>query len=123
MFMCFNLLFGMNGEFFVPYVLMAAIILIMLKRRLPTNKRISFAALFGFLVMIIVLAGYSLSSPDGGVIEAIGYRYLLPFLVVGAFALPSGNEVTDRYAKKLMPLAIYVTMTTTMITWIVGWSV
>ena len=122
-FMCYNLLFGMNGEFFIPYVVFVVILLIMLKKRLPMNKRISFAVLFGFLVMVIVLAGYSLSPADHGVIEEIGYRYLLPFLVVGAFALPSGNEVTDRYAKKLMPLAIYVTMTTTMITWIVGWSV
>ncbi|MBQ3030058.1 MAG: DUF2142 domain-containing protein [Agathobacter sp.] len=122
-FMCFNLLSGMNGEFFVPYAVLVFVIIIMLKKRLPNNKRISFAALFAFLVMVIVLVGYSMSAPDYGAIEEIGYRYLLPFLVVGAFALPSGNEVTDRYAKKLMPLAIYVTMTTTMITWIVGWSV
>lgn len=122
-FMCFNLLFGMNGEFFIPYVLFVVIIIIMLKRRLPINKRVGFAALFGFLVMVIVLAGYSMSPPDYGAIEEIGYRYLLPFLVVGAFALPSGNETTEKYAKQLMPLAIFATMTTTMITWIVGWSV
>lgn len=122
-FMCFNLLSGMNGEFFIPYAVFVFTIIIMLKRRLPMNKRISFTVLFGFLVMVIVLAGYSLSAPDGGAIELIAYRYLLPFLVVGAFALPSGNDVTDKYAKHMMPLAIYATMTTTMINWIVGWSV
>ena len=122
-FMCFNLLSGMNGEFFVPYAAFVFVIIIMLKKRLPNNKRISFAALFAFLVMVIVLVGYSMSAPDHGAIEEIGYRYLLPFLVVGAFALPSGNETTEKYAKQIMPLAIFATMTTTMITWIVGWSV
>lgn len=122
-FMCFNLLSGMNGEFFVPYAVFVFVIIIMLKKRLPNNKRISFAALFAFLVMVIVLVGYSMSAPDHGAIEEIGYRYLLPFLVVGAFALPSGNETTEKYAKQIMPLAIFATMTTTMITWIVGWSV
>ena len=122
-FMCVNLLSGMNGEFFIPYAIFVFAILIMMKKQLSTPKRIWFGVLFGILIMVIVLAGYSLSPADYGKIEEIGYRYLLPFLVVGAIALPSGNEKTETYAKQLMPLAIFVTMTTTMITWIVGWSV
>ena len=122
-FMCFNLLSGMNGEFIVPYVVFVLAIIIMLKKRLPMNKRVAFAGLFGVLILVIVLAGYSMSAPDNGAIEEIGYRYLLPFLVVGAIALPSGNDKTEAIAKQLMPLAIFATMTTTMITWIVGWSV
>lgn len=122
-FMCVNLVFGMNGEFFIPYIIFVVGILIMMKKQLPVQKRIWFGVLFGILVMVIVLAGYSLTPADNGAIEEIGYRYLLPFLVIGAIALPSGNENTEKYAKQLMPLAIFVTMTTTMITWIVGWSV
>ena len=122
-FMCINVLYGMNGEFFVPYVIFVFSILVMLKKQLPMRKRIWFGTLFGILIMVIVLAGYSLSPADHGTIEGIGYRYLLPFLVVGAIALPSGNEKTQKIAKQLMPLAVFVTTTTTMITWIVGWSV
>ena len=122
-FMCINLVSGMNGEFLVPYVIFVFIILAMMKKQLPIKKRIWFVGVFATLIMVIVLAGYSMSAPDSGVIEEIGYRYLLPFLVVGAIALPSGNDKTEAVAKKLMPLAIFATMTTTMITWIVGWSV
>lgn len=122
-FMCVNLLSGMNGEFFIPYAIFVFAILMMLKKQLPAKKRIWFGVLFGILIMVIVLAGYSLSPADYGKIEEIGYRYLLPFLVVGALALPAGNEQTEKFAKQIMPFAIFVTMTTTMITWIVGWSV
>lgn len=122
-FMCVNLVSGMNGEFIIPYAIFVIAILAMMKKELPVFKRIWFGVLFGILIMVIVLAGYSLSPADYGTIEEIGYRYLLPFLVVGAIALPSGTKKTEKCAKQLMPLAIFVTMTTTMITWIVGWSV
>lgn len=120
---CINLYSGMKGESLIPYTILVVVLLAMLKKELPMAKRVWFTILFGVMVMVIVLVGYTLSPADYGAIEEIGYRYLLPFLVVGALVLPSGNEKTERIAVKIMPLAIFVNLATTMITWIVGWSV
>lgn len=121
--MFMNLFSGMNGENIFPYPIMVVAILMMLKEQQPVIKRVWFAFLFGLMVMVIVLVGYTLTPPDYGTIWGIGYRYLLPFMVVGTICLPAGNEKTEKVAIQMMPLAIFVTMTVTLITWFVTWSV
>ncbi len=121
--MFINLYSGMKGENLLPYPILVVAILMMLKKQQPVIKRVWFAFLFGFMIMVIVLVGYTLTPPDYGQIWGIGYRYLLPFMVVGTLCLPAGNEKTEKIAVQIMPLAIFVTMTVTIITWFVGWSV
>jgi len=98
-------------------------ILMMLKKEQPIIKRVWFALLFAVLMLVIVLVGYTLTPPDYGQIWGIGYRYILPFMIVGTLCLPAGNDKTHAVAVQLMPLAIFVTMTSTVITYFVGWSV
>lgn len=121
--MFINLYSGMKGENLLPYPILLVAILMMLKKQQPVIKRVWFAFLFGLMVMVIVLVGYTLTPPDYGTIWGIGYRYLLPFMVVGTLCLPAGNEKTEKIAVQIMPLAIFVTMTVTLITWFVRWSV
>ena len=121
--MFINLYSGMKGENLLPYPILVVAILLMLKKQQPIIKRVWFAFLFGLMVMVIVLVGYTLTPPDYGQIWGIGYRYLLPFMVVGTLCLPAGNEKTEKIAVQIMPLAIFVTMTVTLITWFVRWSV
>jgi len=118
-----SLFMGMRGSNLLPYPIAVFAICMMLKKEQPVIKRAWFAFLFAVLVLVIVLVGYTLTPPDYGQIWGIGYRYLLPFMIVGAIALPAGNEKTHAVAVKLMPLAIFVTMTSTVITYFVGWSV
>ena len=121
--MFINLYSGMKGENLLPYPILVVAILLLLKKQQPIIKRAWFAFLFGVMVMVIVLVGYTLTPPDYGTIWGIGYRYLLPFMVVGTLCLPAGNEKTEKIAVQMMPLAIFVTMTVTLITWFVTWSV
>ena len=121
--MFINLYSGMKGENLFPYPILVVAILMMLKKQQPVIKRIWFAVLFGLMIFVIILVGYTLTPPDYGTIWGIGYRYLLPFMVVGTLCLPAGNEKTEKIAVQIMPLTIYVTMTVTLITWFVGWSV
>ena len=121
--MFINLYSGMKGENLLPYPILVVAILMMLKKQQPVIKRVWFAFLFGLMVMVIILVGYTLTPPDYGTIWGIGYRYLLPFMVVGTLCLPAGNEKTEKIAVQIMPLAIFVTTTVTLITWFVTWSV
>lgn len=114
---------GMMGTNLLPYPIMVVGILMMLKKDQTIIKRVWFALLFGLLMLVIVLVGYTLTPPDYGVIWGIGYRYLLPFMIVGCLCLPAGNEKTDIVAKQMMPVAIFVTMVSTIINYVVLWSV
>lgn len=121
--MWISLFSGMQGTNLLPYPIMVFGILMMLKKEQPVIKRVWFAFLFAALILVIVLVGYTLTPPDYGTIWGIGYRYLLPFMIVGALCLPAGNEKTHKLAVNLMPIAIFVTMTSTVITYFVRWSV
>lgn len=114
---------GMMGSSWFPYPIVVVGILMMLKKRQPIIKRVWFALLFGILMLVIVLVGYTLTPPDYGVIWGIGYRYVLPFMIAGCLCLPAGNDKTDIVAKQIMPVAIFVTMISTIINYIVLWSV
>ncbi len=118
-----SLFMGMQGSNLFPYPIAVFVLCMMLKKEQPVIKRAWFAFLFAALMLVIVLVGYTLTPPDYGVIWGIGYRYLLPFMIVGTVCLPAGNEKTHAVAVRLMPLAIFVTMTSTIITYFVGWSV
>ena len=118
-----SLFMGMSGSNLFPYPIAVFVLCMMLKKEQPVIKRAWFAFLFAALMLVIVLVGYTLTPPDYGVIWGVGYRYLLPFMIVGTVCLPAGNEKTQSIAVKLMPLAIFVTMTSTVITYFVGWSV
>lgn len=114
---------GMKGSNWLPYPIMVVGILMMLKKEQPIIKRMWFALLFGILMLVIVLVGYTLTPPDYGIIWGIGYRYVLPFMIAGCLCLPAGNDKTDVVAKQIMPVAIFVTMTSTIINYIALWSV
>lgn len=121
--MWISLFMGMRGSNLFPYPILVFAICMMLKKEQPIIKRAWFAFLFAVLILVIVLVGYTLTPPDYGQIWGIGYRYILPFMIVGSICLPVGNEKTEKIAVNLMPLAIFVTMTSTMITYFVRWSV
>lgn len=121
--MWINLYSGMKGRNLLPYAILVFVICMLLKKEQPVIKRAWFALLFAVMVLVIVLVGYTLTPPDYGTIWGIGYRYLLPFMIVGTLCLPAGNEKTHAVAVKLVPLAAFVTMTSTIITYFVGWSV
>lgn len=111
------------GYNFIPYPIMIIGILMLLKKNQPIYKKIGFALLFSVMVMVIVLVGYIMTPPDYGVIWGITYRYILPFVIIIGLCLPIGTDMTEKIAKKLTPLAIYIIMGTSLVTWLVEWSI
>lgn len=118
-----NLYAGMNGASIISYPIAIVVLIAMLKRTQPLWKRFIYALLFAVMIMVIVLVGYTLTPPDYGVIWGITYRYLFPFVIVGALCLPSGNEKTEAVAQKLIPICIFLTTSSTLLNWLVGGSI
>ena len=118
-----QLFVAMDGYNVVPYPIMIIGILLLVKKNQPIIKKAWFIVLFATMVMVIVLVGYTLTPPDYGVIWGITFRYILPFVILAALALPMGTDTTERIAKKLVPISIYVTTGATMLAWLVEWSV
>ena len=106
-----------------PYTLMIVLVLLFMKKSQPLWKRFGIAVVFGAMIMVIVLVGYTMTPPDYGYIWGITYRYLLPFVSFGALCLPSGNEKTEKIAVQFVPLCIFVMMSQTLMSWLVGWSI
>lgn len=115
-----ELYLGMKGVSVISYPIVVVLLMAMLRRTQPLWKRFIYAALFGLMIMVIVLVGYTLTPPDYGTIWGIGYRYLLPFVVIGALCLPSGNEKTEAVAQKLIPICIFLSTSSTLLNWLVG---
>lgn len=121
--MLVQLFTAMKGRNIIPYPSMMIVICILLKKNQTVVKRICFAVLFLIMVMVIVLVGYTLTPPDYGVIWGITFRYILPFVILGLVALPLGTDKTDKIAKKMAPLSIYLAMGSSLIAWFTEWSV
>ena len=118
-----QLFVAMCGYNYIPYPIMVIGILLLMKKNQSIIKKVGFATLFAVMVMAIVLVGYTLTPPDYGVIWGITFRYILPFVIIAALCLPMGTDATDRVGKKLVPISIYVTTGTSLITWLVQWSI
>lgn len=114
---------AMKGSNHFPYPLMIVAILLFMKKAQPLWKRFGIAVLFGLMIMVIVLVGYTMTPPYYGSVWGITYRYLLPFVSFGALCLPSGNEKTEKIAVQFVPLCIFVMMSQTLMSWLVGWSI
>lgn len=111
---------GMKGASVISYPIAIVVLMAMLKRTQPLWKRFIYAVMFAALIMVIVLVGYTLTPPDYGMIWGIGYRYLLPFVIVGALCLPSGNEKSEEISQKLIPICIFLSTSSTLLNWLVG---
>lgn len=118
-----NLFAGMKGSNLVPYPILVVFLLMLLKKRQHVIKRAYFAVLFAGMIMLIVLVGYIMTPPDYGQIWGVTYRYLLPFMMMGALCLPAGNDKTDAIAQKCIPLVLFAITIMTVMSWSVGWSV
>lgn len=121
--MIIQLYHGMKGGNFFPYPILLVGILLFTKKLMPLWKRFIIAIVSGIMVMVIVLVGYTMTPPDFGYIWGITYRYLLPFAGFGALCLPSGNETTEKTAEKLIPLCLFVMMSKTLMSWLIGWNI
>ena len=117
-----QLLSSMNGSNRIPYWFMAGVILLFSKKTQPVWKRIVIAAVFSAMIMVIVLVGYTMTPPDYGSIWGITFRYLMPFVSFGALCLPAGNENTEKVAVQFIPVCIFVMMSQTLMSWMIGWS-
>ena len=114
---------AMCGHNYIPYPIMIIGILLFLKKNQSIPKKVGFAMLFSLMVMVIVLVGYTLTPPDYGTIWGISFRYILPFVIVGALSFPVGTDSTEKIAKKFVPVSIYLATGTSLIAWLVEWSV
>lgn len=117
-----QLLSSMNGSNRIPYWFMAGAILLFSKKTQPVWKRIVIAAVFSAMIMVIVLVGYTMTPPDYGSIWGITFRYLMPFVSFGALCLPAGNENTEKVAVQFIPVCVFVMMSQTLMSWMIGWS-
>ncbi len=117
--MILNLYVGMKGNNWLNYPVLVVLLLMLMQKRQPIIKRAWFAVLFGGMIVLIVLVGYIMTPADYGVIWGITYRYLLPFMMIGALCLPAGNEKTEVIAQKCVPLLLFETTIVTMISWLV----
>lgn len=118
--MFLGLYVGMKGSSIISYPIAFVLLITLLKRTQPLWKRFLYACLFAVMIMIIVLVGYTMTPPDYGMIWGISYRYLLPFVIIGALCLPSGNEKTEVVAQKLIPICIFLSTASTLMNWLVG---
>lgn len=118
-----QLFVAMCGYNYIPYPIMVGGILLLMKKNQSIIKKLGFAFLFAIMVMAIVLVGYTLTPPDYGVIWGITFRYILPFVIIGALCLPIGTEATEKIGEKLVPISVYVITGTSLITWLVQWSI
>lgn len=114
---------SMKGSNRIPYPLMVVVLLLFMKKEQPIWKRGMFLFVSSIMTMVIVLVGYTLTPPDYGMIWGITFRYLLPFVSFVALCLPAGNENTQRIATSLVPLCIFVMVSQTLMSWLIGWRV
>ena len=111
---------ALNGANIVPYAIVIVVSLLLCKREMSYWKRLFFAASFGVLVFVIILVGYTLTPPDYGTIWGISFRYLLPFLPLGAIALPWGTDRTQNAIRLIYPMFIVAVTIITCASWLVG---
>lgn len=112
---------SMKGGNRISYPGMMIVLILLMKKEYPVWKRLAVALIFGVMIMVIVLVGYTLTPPYHGVIWGITFRYLLPFVSYGALCLPAGNEKTEKISMKLAPLCIFFMVSQTLLSWAIGW--
>lgn len=110
---------AINGGGLLPYGVIAAISLILLKNSFSLSKKILFTLAILIYMGMIILFGYVISPPGGGQILGISFRYMLPLVPVLAIVLPSGNTKTNKVVEKSCPVFI----TTCIITAVMNWSI
>lgn len=91
----------MAGSYFVPYYFFIFAVLVFSKKELSVGAKLWLSVVTVWLILMIVLAGYTMTPPDYGQIWGVTWRYILPIVPVAAYIFPFGNEKTDAVVQYL----------------------
>lgn len=98
---------SINGYFCVgSYYLLLLICLFAAKRRLSYLDRIYMILIGAGIWFGILMVFYRMVDPAVSSIPNIGDRYILPIVPLIAFAMPQGNEKTEKVLNYVIPFAL-----------------
>lgn len=97
---------ALQGNSLISYGCFGVLAVVFCRRNWRWWEKLYSLFLFLCMLEVVVLFGYTLAPPDYGSILGVSFRYVLPSIPLFLFALPLGNEKTEKVVEAVYPVLL-----------------